>query len=147
MHAKSEMASREFPDHPYWPVRDLAIEAHRHGSPLLSDIDLKNLGVEVSSMELESGQSTDGRPCFAKPLSLPRIDELLTRKSAQINWDDYKKAKDYTNLGPDDYPMDSCNFDRAWNTEFMLRHILYEDAHIIEFSDYNYRRYEVSSSR
>ena len=140
------MAKQELKDHPYYAIRDLVIKLRKYPSAQLDPEDLKRLGVEITSMDVETGISSDGRLQFSKPFSRASFEDLLRHHKDDISWEDWGGKRENMPVIDESEPESrrSDAYDLATDTEYMLEELLYIKPQLNRSSAYGHRRYEYS---
>ena len=131
------MADSNSKVHPYYAIRDLAIKLSRYPSAHLTDQDLKELNVEVISMNVETGSASDKKEHFCRPFPKDRFERLYGKDSDYSKWELHLNDS----YDPQDPEWTWCMtdpYDIAINTEHLL------DALLDGVSDHSacqYKRY------
>ena len=120
--AQAGMGLRELHRDAFHVIRDLAIKIEKHPSAHFSENELKDLGIEVAAIDLETGEAADDHELFCRPLAGDVFEKLMA-KNHKIDWDSFRELQEHHD-GYDSTPDWADNFDKAIDTAFMLRQAL-----------------------
>jgi hypothetical protein len=63
--------------HPYYPVRDLAVKLLQHPTLYLNNDDLTTNGIEVTAMDIRTGTPADSGPQFCELYPSKEFDAMF----------------------------------------------------------------------
>lgn len=86
--------ARENQDHPFYQVLDLIGKVLEKSGPYLSSKDLTDFGIELSSMDIETGVIEDSGPQFCHLLPFDKFNKLFEERVSIDRWPEDKHGND-----------------------------------------------------